>query len=176
MPKVTGKSGVQRYFDAIPAVLVEKILPGAARAAGKVIADEARVLVESTEVRNAIVVRAKRNGTLITVRVAIKGAWENSVANWLEYGTDGHFIRVDDRQRQGMSVRRINTLQKAGSLVIGGQFVGDTVWHPGARPYPFLRPALDIREAEAIAAAQGYITTRLRRNGLNGGDNAEMGE
>lgn len=168
MPKVTGKAAVKRYFDAVPTALIEKILPGAARAGGKVIADEAKVRCESDLVSNAIVTRVKRDGTLIIVKVGVKGRWPNAVGNWLEYGTDGHFISVDESQRQGMSVSRINKLQKSGSLVIAGQFVGDTVWHPGARPYPFLRPALDLRQDEAIAAAQGYITSRVAQLTLGG--------
>lgn len=168
MPKVTGKTAVKRYFSAVPTALIEKVLPGAARAGGKVIADEAELRCESDIVRKAIVTRVKREGTLITVKVGVKGRWANAVGNWLEYGTDGHFISVDDSQRQGRSVNRINRLAKAGSLVISGQFVGNTVWHPGARPYPFLRPALDLRQDEAIAAAQGYINARLSRLGLSG--------
>jgi len=85
---------------------------------------------------------------------------------WLEYGTAPHLISVDDSQRQGLSVRRVNDRVNAGSLVINGNFVGTTVHHPGARPHPFMRPALDTKEGEARAAAQSYINSRISRSGI----------
>lgn len=163
MVEVTGRSAVDAYFATLPAVFETKILPGAARAAGKVIADEAKLRVESSVVRDAIVTRSKREPGLVTVRVTVKKGWPASLGNWLEWGTAGHFISVDDSQREGRSVGRINKLQREGALRINGQFVGKTVWHPGARPHPFLRPALDSKEVEARAAAQSYITTRVAR-------------
>ena len=85
-----------------------------------------------------------------------------------ETGTAPHFIRVDDSQRRGMGINRINKSVKEGSLVINGKFVGATVHHPGARPHPFLRPALDMKEGEAIAAAQAYIDARITPSGITG--------
>src|SRR3546814_7310576 len=95
----------------------------------------------------------KREDGLIIAKMQVKGPG-SYIAPWLEYGTDPHFISVDDSQRDGMSVRKVNQKVTAaggdGSLVINGHFVGTTVFHPGARPHPFLRPALDIKEGEAI--------------------------
>ena len=51
-------------------------------------------------------------------------------------------------------------------MIIGGKFVGETVWHPGAKPHPFLRPSLDIKGAEAIAAAQSYINAHVTPSGI----------
>lgn len=173
MPTVTGKAGVRQYIASIPEAFEKKILPGAARAGGKIIQDEAKSRVTSDEVRGAIVQRVRREPGLVSVRITVRPGWTMARATWLEYGTAPHFIAVDESQRQGMSVGRINTLQQAGSLVIGGKFVGKTIWHPGARPNPFLRPALDAKEAEAVAAAQTYVTTRVARLGLGGADGEE---
>lgn len=170
MPTVSGRAEVKRYMAQIPQAMRAKILRGAAKAAAKVVADEAKDRAISEDVASAIVTRSKLDGDRIVVRITVKGQWPLSVGTWLEYGTDPHFISVDDSQRQGMSVGRVNELHKEGSLVIGGKFVGKTVHHPGATPHPFLRPALDIKEGEAIEAAQGYITTRLAREGLGGPD------
>ncbi len=168
MPTVKGKAGVKSFFAAAPQALETKILRGAARLGGRMIAESARDRVTSDLVRDAIVVRVKATDGRIVVKISVKFGWALTVGTWLEYGTDAHFISVDDSQRQGMSVRRVNEQQRAGSLAIGGEFVGKTVWHPGARPHPFLRPALDDNEREAVAAMQGYITTRLQRYGLGG--------
>ena len=176
MPTVRGKQAVKQFIAGIPAEMETKVLRGAARAAATVVAEEAKDRTNSSEIRGAIKVATKReDGRMIAkVQVVGRGAY---LAPWAEYGTAPHFISVDDSQRGGRSVSRINrqVAEQGGnrSLVIGGSFVGSTVWHPGARPHPFLRPALDVKEAEAIAAAQAYITTRVTRAGIIGGPGGE---
>lgn len=165
MPTVRGKSDVKNFMRLIPAAMT-KVLQGAARAGGNVVALEAKVRSVSDLVADAIVVRARRHDNLIVVKITVKKGFASSVGSWLEWGTSGHYIRVSDADRQGLSVGRVNEKVKSGSLVIGGNFVGDTVWHPGARPYPFLRPALDAKENEAIAAARSYINARVGPAGI----------
>lgn len=156
-----GKSEVQRYMAGLPEEIVSKMLVGAGRAGGKVIAEEAKERVISQDVADNIIVRTKREDTRVVVKIRVKSGFANSIGNWLEWGTAPHFISVDDSQRQGKSVARINALAREGTLVINGRFVGDTVYHPGARPHPFLRPALDLKEGEAISMAQSYINARV---------------
>lgn len=168
-----GKAEVRAYMAAAPKRL-QSILRGAGRKGGEVFADYIKENTTSDEVRKDVRIKTKAEGTQIRTTVDVKPGWSRSVANWLEWGTSGHFISVDKSQRQGRSVGRINKLTKENdgnhSLVIGGNFVGDTVWHPGARPHPVFRPAHDLKEAEAIAAAQAYINTRVSRLGIVGGD------
>lgn len=169
MPKVRGKSEVKTFTAGLPAQIESKLLRGAARAAANVVADEARSRSESHEVAGAIKVATKLEETRVIAKVQVKGPGAY-IAPWLEYGTDPHFISVDASQREGRTVNRINRLAKedgsSHSLVINGKFVGTTVLHPGARPHPFLRPALDAKEGEAIAAAQGYINARVGKSGI----------
>jgi hypothetical protein len=168
-----GSAGVKRFLSQIPADIETKVLRGAARAAANVVAEEARLRSISKEVTDAITVRGSTKGGQIVAKVQVvgKGAY---LAPWLEYGTAPHLISVSDKAREGLSVNRINRLAKEGSLVIGGKFVGESVQHPGARAHPFLRPALDSKEAEAIAAAQSYINARVSRAGITG--SAEAGD
>lgn len=172
MPQVRGRAEIRQFIASLPDQIERKLLPGAARAAGKVIAEEAKERAISSVVADAIIVRTKRADHRVAVKVTVKPGWPYSVGNWLEWGTSQHFITVDASQRDGRSVRRINELASAPgsnhSLVINGQFVGDTVLHPGARPHPFLRPALDLKERDAIAAAQAYINSRISRHGIVG--------
>jgi hypothetical protein len=165
MATVKGREDVKAFIASIPTLCERSLLRGAARAAAKVVADEAKLRVISREVAAAIKIATKTTGGQIIAKVQVKGRGAY-IAPWLEYGTDPHFISVDDSQRGGMSIGRINQQTKAGSLVINGQFVGDTVFHPGARPHPFLRPALDNKEGEAIVAAQNYINARVSRAGI----------
>lgn len=168
MPVVRGKAAVRRFMGQLPSEIENKLLRGAARAAANVVAVEARDRSVSSEVSAAIKVRTAREDVLVIAKVQVRGPGAY-IAPWLEYGTAPHFISVDDSQRGGMSVRRINKLEKEhGSLVIGGKFVGRTVWHPGAEAHPFLRVSLDLKEGEARAAAQRYINSRVGPSGITG--------
>ncbi len=166
MVTVTGKAGVQAYMAGIPKRL-ENVLRGAARAGGIVFADKIKALTPSDEVRANLRQKTTVQDERITCRIDVKPGYARSIAVWLEYGTSPHFISVDEGQRSGKSVRRVNTLTKENdgihSLVIGGNIVSGTVFHPGARPFPAFRPALDTEEAEAKAAAQAYINKRVQR-------------
>lgn len=167
MPTVRGRSEVRQFIAKLPAEIERKLLRGAGRAAANVIAEEAKDRSISSEVSGAIKVKVSTSEGRIIAKVQVKGKG-SYIGPWLEYGTSPHFISVDDSQRQGMSVSRINKRVKEGSLVIGGNFVGPTVFHPGARPHPFLRPALDLKGDAAVAAAQGYINSRVTRTGIIG--------
>lgn len=177
MPVVRGKSDVKSFIAGLPNEIERKLLMGAARAAGKIIANEAKERVLSHEVAENVIVRSKSEPGRVIVKISVKGHWPNSVGNWLEWGTAPHFIRVDDSVREGRSAKRLNALAKqpgsSHSLVINGQFVGDTVFHPGSRAHPFLRPALDHKEREAVAAAQSYINARVTSGGITGSAEAD---
>jgi len=172
MPTVRGKAEVKRFMAQIPDDLEKKVLRGAARAAGTVVADEAKDRCASDRVASGIKVRTKREIGRVEAKVQTRGRFAY-IAPWLEYGTDPHFISVADDQREGMSVRKVNQAVKAGSLVIGGKFVGETVLHPGARPHPFMAPALDVKGREAVAAAQAYINARVARTGVTGAEEGD---
>lgn len=172
MPTVRGKDAVRAFIASVPEKLAERVLVGAGRAAANVIADEARDRSISDEVTAAIKVTVRREPGRIIARVIVKGPGAY-LAPWLEYGTEPHFISVDDSQRKGMSTARFNKSDAAASLVIGGNFVGSTVWHPGAQPHPFLRVSLDLKEREAVAAAQQYISKRVGTIGFLGNDEGD---
>ena len=165
--------GVKRMLAQAPAKLAANVLRGAARAAANVVAAEAKDRCISEEVRGSIQVATSARDGKVVAKVQTKGEGAY-IAPWLEYGTEPHLISVDDAVRGGMSVRRINNKVREGSLVIGGKFVGASVQHPGARPHPFLRPALDTKETEAIAAAQAYIDNRLAKVGIDVPDEGDQ--
>lgn len=162
-----GRESVTRYLRGLPAEIERKLLPGAARAGGKVIAAEAKENVRSPAVAAKIEVKVRGSDGHVVAKIGVADGWARSVGIWLEYGTDPHYITVDDSQRQGMSANRINRLAKnGGTLVINGTPVGKTVFHPGAQAFPFLRPALDTRFDDAVAAAQRHINSRVGPAGI----------
>lgn len=179
MPTVKGKAEVQRFIGQLPGEIERKLLRGAGRAAANVIAEEAKERSISSEVRDAIKTRVSASDGRVVAKVQVRGPGAY-IAPWLEYGTSEHFISVDPSQSGGRTVSRINQLAKeegtSHSLVIGGEFVGTTVLHPGARPHPFLRPALDIKANAAIAAAQAYINSHVTPSGITGSAEPEGDE
>lgn len=172
MPTVRGKNEVRAFIKSVPDKLANRVVMGAARVMANVVADEARDRSISDEVTRAIKVTVRSEPGRIVARVIVKGEGAY-LAPWLEYGTEPHFINVDDSQRGGMSTARFNKSDAAASLVIGGHFVGKTIFHPGARPHPFLRVSLDLKEREAVAAGQRYIAARVSKAGIRASDAGE---
>lgn len=172
MAQVRGRQELKAFMAALPKEIEEKLLRPAAKRAAKVIAEEAAARSKSHEVAEAITIKSKKGDGRIKVIISVKPGWTYSVGVWMEWGTSAHFISVDESQRKGRSIGRINRLAKedgsSHSLVIGGKFVGATVLHPGAGAHPFLRPALDTKGSEAITAAQTYINARIARGRITG--------
>lgn len=163
MASVKGLSEVRAYIGGIPARM-QPILREAGKAGAAVIADEIALRTPSSEVRDALRTTSKTADGRITVKIDLEPGWGRSVGIWMEYGTAPHFISVDESQRQGRSIttinRRVGDNDGNGSLVIGGKFVGKTVFHPGAQAHPAFRPALDSKRDEALAAAQAYVNSK----------------
>jgi hypothetical protein len=161
-----GLPAVRSKMRRIPDQM-RSVLRGASRAGANVFAEYVEENTPSDDVRKAVRRRTTEDDGQVRTTVDLKPGWGRTVGNWMEYGTEAHFISVDASQRGGRSVGRINQLVRAEggnqSLVIGGQFVGATVWHPGARPHPVFRPARDLRATEAKAAAQAYINAKVKR-------------
>lgn len=156
---------VKALLAKAPTAIVQNILVGAGRAAAKVVAKEAAERCISEDARSAIHTQSGTRDGKVVAKVIVKGPGAY-IGVWLEYGTSPHFISVHDEQRGGLSVNKVNQRVAEGSLVIGGKFVGATVHHPGAKPHPFLRVSFDMKEGEALAAAQAYIDTRIANAGL----------
>lgn len=172
MPTVRGMADVQRFLRQLPAEIENKVLRGAARAGGKIILAEAKERSVSSDVDDALVMRSKVESGRITMKITVRKGWGRAIANWLEYGTDAHFITIAKDERRGMSVGRFNSTAKR-TMIIGGKFVGETVFHPGAKPHPFLRLSLDLKGDEAIAAAQSYIIAHITPSGILAGAEPE---
>lgn len=164
--KLHGMIDLTSVLATLPEKLERNILRGALKAGAEVFADGSREECRSAEVRATIKTSSRAEPGLVTAKIQTKGPGAHK-APWLEYGTDPHFISVDDEQSEGRTVRRINTLEKKGSIVIGGNFVGKTVHHPGAKPYPFMRPPIDNRQQAAVDAMVGYASNRIAKVGLN---------
>ena len=144
---VSGLSELDKLLKELPAKIEGNIMRGAMRAGAKVFADRAKqmVPVKSGQLRDSIKVstRSKRGRVSATVRAGGKKAF---YAHMVEFGTARHLIKPRKRK----------------SLFFAG-IAREVVDHPGASPKPFMRPALDGGQVEAVNAAANYIRKRLAK-------------
>jgi HK97 gp10 family phage protein len=144
---VSGLSELDKLLKELPAKVERNILRGAMRAGAKVFEGRAKQLVpvRSGQLRDSIKVstRSKRGRVSATVRAGGKKAF---YAHMVEFGTARHFIKPRKRK----------------SLFFAG-LAREVVDHPGSAPKPFMRPALDGGQAEAVNAAADYIRKRLAK-------------
>lgn len=144
---VSGLSELDRLLKELPAKIEGNIMRGAVRAGAKVMEARAKELVpvDDGDLRDSIKVstKSKRGRVSATVRAGGKKAF---YAHMVEFGTARHFIKPRKRK----------------SLFFAG-LAREVVDHPGASPKPFMRPALDSGQAEAVNAAADYIRKRLAK-------------
>lgn len=150
--RVKGLADLNKFLQQLPAKVEQSVLRGALRAGANVVMAEAKanVPVDSGQLRDGLKVSTNSRRGRVTAKVKATGKHAH-IAPWLEYGTAAHKI----------------TAKKGKGLFFGGLFVKG-VQHPGARPKPFLRPALDGRAQDAVVAAAQYMKRRLAtKNGLD---------
>ncbi|QEH80832.1 HK97 gp10 family phage protein [Sphingomonas sp. C8-2] len=174
---IKGDDQIDALLRDLPMKMSRSVVRGGMRKLAQVVAEEAKERSRSPIVTRTIGVSTNVlvNGTIISkVRTRGPGAF---MAPWLEYGTAAHLISVsqqalptalDKRGRvRSWSIGQVNKAVRRGSLVIGRAFVGQVVQHPGAHPYPFLRPAVDAKIDAGVQAMADYIRARLERHGIN---------
>ena len=180
---VKGLQDLHKLLQMLPAKIEANVLRGALYAGAKVIRDEAKQLAPVApptgknrrlykgyagalrdSIRAGAMVDRKAGKVYAYVRAGSHGKTRKGkgadayYARWVEYGTAAHVIRA---RAGGPSASVLNRRMKRGSLRIGDAYVGASVMHPGARPRPFLRPALDSKAREAVVAAAVYMRKRL---------------
>jgi HK97 gp10 family phage protein len=168
-----GGPELMQFLSTLPDKLQRNVMRGAMRAGARVTANKAKELVpvKTGITRKDIKVSANAKGLVITSKVQVKGPGSFK-APWIEYGTGAHWIRAEGAK---VSVRTLNRAARltAGkdrdkrALIINGHFVGTSVHHPGAKPKPFMRPALDMTAGAAVAAIGEYVEARLTKQGLD---------
>lgn len=149
---VKGLADLQRLLDTLPAKIERNVLRGALRAGANVLMPiaAANIRSRSGETARSLKVRSDARGGRVTGSVYTK----YFVARFLEYGTKAHLIHAANRQ----------------ALSFGGG-IYEFVRHPGARPRPFLRPALDTHGQSAVVAVGEYMKRRLLlKEGLDTAD------
>ena len=133
---VKGLAQLQKLLDELPAKMEANIMRGGLRAGGVVMQKEARLQApkKSGTLAKGIKVstRNKKGVVSATVKTTGKHAY---LAPWLEFGTSAHKILP----------------KRAKVLFLGGLFVAG-VDHPGSKPKPFMRPAMESKQSDALLA------------------------
>lgn len=147
---VKGLEDLQKFLDELPAKVEKNIIRSALRAGAKLIQQQAvaNVPVKSGELRNSLKISTRARVGRVTASVKTKLFY----ARFVEFGTHAH-----------------NIAAKTGWLSFGGIFA-KSVQHPGARPHPFLRPALDATASAAVVAVGEQVKKRLTKEGLDAAD------
>lgn len=164
---VRGLKELDAYLAALPEKMQKQVYRQALTAAAAPIRAEARLLARRQSGKMAAAIgtgspRQNSDGTFqISVRLDPKKP-HGFLGIFHEYGVRPHLISVTEAdkptttKRDGrvvaLSIKTINKRVASGSLVIGKHFVGPVVHHPGHSAHPFMRPALETKQDEAIAA------------------------
>lgn len=151
--KVTGLDELNRYLQELPVKMERNVLRGALRQAANVIKPVAAANIHnvSGELAKSLKVRTGSKGGKVTAHVYTRVFY----APLVEYkGAAPHTIKPKNKR----------------ALVINGQ-VFRWAQHPGMKPHPFMRPALDTMAQAAVIAAGNYIKVRLEtKHGIDTAD------
>lgn len=142
---VKGLSDLQKFLDTLAPKVEANIMRGALRAGMSVVKPVAQSNIHSVsgELAKGLKIGTRRRGSLVTANLKATGP-HRSIAQLVEFGTRAHNIAA----KFGGWLSFMNVFRKE-------------VAHPGARPRPFMRPALDSQASAATVAVGEYIKKRL---------------
>ena len=149
---VKGLDELSKFLDELVPKMQKNIMRGALRAGAGPIRDQAKdnAPEQTGELKKGIKISTRSKGSTVSARVAVTGK-HAFVAHWLEFtGAAPHWIKPRARK----------------SLFLAG-LAREVVHHPGFRPKPFMRPALDAQATSAVVATGEYIKKRLTKQGLD---------
>jgi HK97 gp10 family phage protein len=142
---VKGLADLQKFMDQLAPKIERNVMRGALRSGMNTVKPVAQRNVHSVsgELAKGLKVGTRARGGTVTASLKATGK-HRSIAHLVEFGTAAHTITA--KNRKGLS--------------FGGLFF-QSVQHPGAKPRPFMRPALDQQAQNAVIAAAEYMKKRL---------------
>lgn len=145
---ITGLADLQVQLDKFPPLVERKLLRGALRAGQKITLERARQDIHSVsgDLAASLRISTRASGSNVSAKV-VAGNATAPYAHLVEFGTKAHLISAS---RGG-----------ALSLPSGTYRV---VHHPGAKPKPFMRPALDaaaVDNSPAFQAVGDYLALAI---------------
>lgn len=167
---IEGGKELDKMLQTLPTKLEKNIMRAALVAGARVIMKEAKAHAPVGRPSN---VNAKLYG-------GYAGALRDSVrvtSGFSKKGAAYASVKAGGRTKKGADVfyahiveygARSHTIKPRGKrMEIGDKFVAGAVEHPGVRPRPFMRPALDNRLDEALQVVTERIRKRLQKEGVD---------
>ncbi len=140
------------------------IIRGGLRAGTSVFLKRARqfVPIKSGALRRSLRIRtSSKKGQLTATLVA--GGKEAFYAGMVEFGTAPHLIVARNQQDRNVAAKVNRATDNGAKALSFGSTIVEQVQHPGSAPRPFMRPALDGGEQEALEAMGAYIMNRIEK-------------
>ncbi len=155
---VKGLAELNAILQSFPVKFEKNVLRGALRAGMSVAKEESKTqLATNGSVDTGILLAGLKVSVRVksgTVTAKLKaGGPHGYLAHWIEFGTAAHTI----------------TSKAGGGMAFAGG-VFRSIEHPGMQPKPFMRPALDAKQADIVVAVGEYIKARLDKAGANVAD------
>lgn len=143
---VKGLEELQKFLDQVAPNVEANIMRGALRAGMSVVKPVAQNNVHSVsgELAKGLRIGTRNRGGVVTSNLRATGP-HGPVAHLVEFGTRPHNISA---KVKGGWLSFMNIFRKI-------------VAHPGTKPKPFMRPALDSMATEAVIASAEYVKKRL---------------
>jgi HK97 gp10 family phage protein len=168
---VQGGRELDQLLQTLPGKMQKNINRGGLRAGAVVALDavKSRIPVDQGDLRDSARITTRAKGATVSASVKVGNA-KAYYARFVEFGTRPHLVQVSAQDR-GINRRTgkqisVTTVNRQRTLNIGGVLVGPSVQHPGAKPHPFMRPAIDAVFPEVIKAVTDKIRQRLTKEGL----------
>lgn len=153
---ISGGRQLAQFLQTLPLKIERNIMRAALRSGARVIANEAKqqVPVQLGDLKKSIRTGSNRTkgGVTAYARAGNKKAY---YYRFVEFGTAAHIIKA------GKNKQKLVFTAKDGKKVEATQ-----VNHPGAVAKPYMRPALDAKANDAVAAVAKKIRERLTEHGL----------
>ncbi|ATQ75087.1 hypothetical protein CR152_11555 [Massilia violaceinigra] len=148
---IRGGRELSALLSTLPAKLEKNVMRSALRAGAVVIREEAKanVPVDQGLLKKSIRVSTGAKRGVLTATVKAGGRMAPH-AHLVEYGTRPHKIEPTNAEALSISGTPFRSVE-----------------HPGARPQPFMRPALDATAPQAIEAVAAQVRKRLTAAGIN---------
>jgi HK97 gp10 family phage protein len=149
---IIGGQQLDELLQTLPGKMQRNINRSALRAGAAALLPEVvqRIPVASGDLRASARITTRARGATVSasVKVGNQVAW---YAHLVEYGTRPHVIKPREAK---------------GAMQFGG-VTTKSVQHPGTRPQPFMRPAIDISLPQVVEAFTRKMRERLTKQGLD---------
>lgn len=170
--RVDGMAALEKALNELPEKIERNIVRAALRAGLKGMKEGAESMVpqRTGALKQSIKIRTKlvKGRPVAAVTVGDKKAW---YAHLVEFGT-GSFYEGTGKSVGGPYVIKAKT--KKGLGLPGAAHPIMSVTHPGSKAQPFMRPAFDAGNRQALEDFAAKVRQRLTKEGINipdgGGD------